>query len=101
MKISTVTSLILILMTTSSGGAQESYDEEPINYSQPSLNNPIAQLQRQIDAGQRQLSFDEQHGYLKSVLDALSISPESQVLVFSKTSFQLHAISPRRPRALY
>lgn len=101
MRISTVASLLIILTATSSGGAQESYEEEPINYSQPSQNNPIAKLQREIDGGQRHLTYDEEHGYLQSVLDALSISEESQVLVFSKTSFQLHAISPRRPRALY
>ncbi|MCA9091508.1 MAG: hypothetical protein KDA90_23080, partial [Planctomycetaceae bacterium] len=41
------------------------------------------------------------HGYLKSLLDALEISPESQVLVFSQTSFQLRKISPSRPRAVY
>lgn len=36
-----------------------------------------------------------------SVLNALDIPVESQVLVFSKTSFQAPRISPRMPRALY
>ena len=47
------------------------------------------------------LEFDEAHGYLRSVLRALGIPVESQVLVFSKTSFQAAAISPEWPRALY
>jgi hypothetical protein len=35
------------------------------------------------------------------VLKALGVAPESQVLVFSKTSFQAPRISPRMPRAIY
>ncbi|MEJ7607781.1 MAG: hypothetical protein WKF37_16290 [Bryobacteraceae bacterium] len=35
------------------------------------------------------------------MLKALGIAPESQVLVFSKTSFQATRIAPRMPRALY
>ena len=40
-------------------------------------------------------------GYLPSLLDRLDINPDSQVLVFSRTSLQRQAISPRRPRAIY
>lgn len=40
-------------------------------------------------------------GPLGSVLDELDISSDSQVLVFSRTSLQRQAISPRRPRAIY
>lgn len=81
--------------------AQEPYDEEPINYSDKSVDNPIARVQEQLDKGDLSLDYDEEHGFLKSVLKALEISPESQVLVYSKSSFQLQQISPRRPRALY
>ena len=81
--------------------AQEPFEQEPINYNDPSEDNPVARLQTQLDEGETELEFDEEHGFLKSVLEALEISPESQVLVYSKTSFQLHAISPRKPRALY
>ncbi|MHC2066465.1 hypothetical protein ACYFX5_03250 [Bremerella sp. T1] len=94
-------SLVWIAFITAPVWAQETYDQEPINYSQPSVDNPIAQLQDRIDEGVEQLTSDEDHGYLASVLKALEISPESQVLVYSKTSFQLQNISPRRPRALY
>ena len=47
------------------------------------------------------LRFDDEHGYLSSVLEALDVPVQSQVLVFSKTSFQAPRISPRMPRALY
>ncbi|MFN3148706.1 hypothetical protein [Bremerella sp.] len=93
--------IAVIVVASSTVLAQEPYDEEPINYSDKSVDNPIARLQEQVDEGKQSLEFDENHGYLKSVLKALEISPESQVLVYSKSSFQLQQISPRRPRALY
>ena len=38
---------------------------------------------------------------LRGLLRRLDIRPDSQVLVFSRTSLQRQAISPRRPRAIY
>jgi hypothetical protein len=75
-------------------------DSEAIRYDTPS-NDPIARLQREIDAGRRKLTRDPKTGYLKPLLEALGIPLSSQSLVFSKTSFQLHRISPDNPRALY
>jgi hypothetical protein len=63
--------------------------------------DPIARLQRRIDRGEAQLSFDAEHGYLASVLRELKIPVASQGLVFSKTSFQSAKISAQTPRALY
>jgi hypothetical protein len=40
-------------------------------------------------------------GDLASLLERLGISSDSQLLVFSKTSFQADKISPRNPRAIY
>ncbi len=81
--------------------AQLEFEKEPINYGQPTGQDPVAELQRQLDAEQAQLEWDDDYGYLKAVLRALEIKSSSQVLVNSKTSFQLRRISPRRPRALY
>ena len=47
------------------------------------------------------LEFEEGSSYLPSVLDRLGVSPDSQTLVFSKTSVQESRISPRTPRAIY
>src|SRR5215472_11165661 len=58
-------------------------------------------MQKELDRGAVTLEYDSRHGYLQSVLRALRISPASQTLVFSKTSFQYPRISPERPRALY
>ena len=40
-------------------------------------------------------------GYLASLLDYFGINPDTQGLVFSKSSFQSSKISPRNPRAIY
>jgi len=47
------------------------------------------------------LDYDAKHGYLESVLEHLEMPASSQMLVFSKTSFQRSLLGPRTPRALY
>ena len=72
-----------------------------IQYAERPVDDPVARLQQKVSSGEVKLEFDETHGYLPSVLRALNVPLESQVLVFSKTSFQAPRISPRMPRALY
>ena len=76
-------------------------DDETIQYTQRVANDPVARLNQRIASGEVQLTHDDQQGYLRSVLEALRVPRESQVLVFSKTSFQASIISPRKPRAIY
>jgi len=77
------------------------YSDAPINYRSQDLSDPVALLQKQIEEGKVSLTYDPDHGYLKSVLALLKVPVESQTLVFSKTSFQYPKISPDHPRALY
>jgi hypothetical protein len=66
------------------------------------LNDPVANLGRQIERGDVKLDFAaDGWGYLQSLLKHLDIKSDSQILVFSKTSFQLTKISPQTPRALF
>ncbi len=81
--------------------AQSLFESEPINYSSAPTDDPITRLQERIDNGKVQLEYDAKHGYLPAVLKTLGIPPESQMLVFSKTSLQRERISPARPRAIY
>jgi hypothetical protein len=81
--------------------ADDHYEQEPIRYSTAPVNDPVARLQKRINAGQVQLKFDDKHGYLASVLEALKAPVSSQTLVFSRTSLQRGRISPKKPRALY
>ncbi len=72
-----------------------------IDYSGPAQHNDVARLIARIGAGKVKLAYSEPRGYLDSLLKALGIDPNSQVLVFSKTSLQADLISPQTPRAIY
>src|SRR5262245_1751732 len=61
----------------------------------------ISALLRQIETGAARLTFDPANGYLRSLLTALQVPVESQVVVFSQTSLQFDLISPRNPRAVF
>jgi hypothetical protein len=77
------------------------YSDAPIHYRSLDLSDPVVELQKQLDQGSATLSYDADHGYLKSVLALLKVPVDSQTLVFSKTSFQYSKIAPEHPRALY
>ena len=100
-KVAALAGFCLLGLIALDAHGQISFDREPINYATAKVTDPISKLQKRIDAGELELQFDEQHGYLKSVLKELGISTASQMLVFSKTSFQQRLISPWSPRALY
>ncbi len=73
-----------------------------ISYFDLETDDPAARLNRKLASGEVTLEYQENGlGYLPSVLKALNVNPDSQVMVFSKTSFQAVRISPREPRALY
>ena len=77
------------------------FSDAPIHYRSEALDDPIATLQKKLDSGEIELTYEPKHGYLRAVLAALRVPVSSQTLVFSKTSFQYPNISPQRPRALY
>ncbi len=77
------------------------YDHPAIQYTQQAPNDAIARLQKQIDSGAVKLDYAPGTGYLPALLKQLGINIDSQVLVFSKTSFQSTKISPRAPRAIF
>jgi hypothetical protein len=64
-------------------------------------NDPVAHLDGRIQRGEVRLQKEPVRGYLRSVLAALDVPESSQVLVFSKTSFQASRISPSNPRAIF
>ncbi len=91
---------LFLMPGTGVNGADE-FEQAPINYSASKPNNSVSRLQEQIDEKSVSLTYDPQFGYLKSLMEALQIPVDSQMLVFSKTSLQIGRISPRTPRALY
>ncbi|MGO9589108.1 MAG: hypothetical protein ACLP3K_03550 [Candidatus Acidiferrales bacterium] len=76
-------------------------DSPPIEYGTRPTTDAVSQLNLQIQQGKVHLQFDDQQGYLRPVLEALDIPIQSQLVVFSKTSFQMYRISPSNPRSLY
>lgn len=77
------------------------YDHPAVAYSKRALSDPVSVLQQKLKAGEMTLRYDRRWGYLPDLLRHLDINTDSQMLVFSKTSFQAALISPARPRAVY
>ncbi len=79
------------------------YDQEypVIDYSGPATHNRVWRMQQRINSGELKLEWEPRWGYLRSLLKALDINPDSQVLVFSRTSLQTDKISATTPRAIY
>lgn len=78
-----------------------SRDHPAIAYTDGPVDDAVAKLSRELHAGTAKLPFDPATGYLRGVLDALDVPVESQVLVFSQTSFQAPRIEENNPRAIY
>src|SRR5688500_1462243 len=77
-------------------------DQHPaIDYRTGALSDPISALQRDLTAGTASLESEGGLGYLRSLLAALDIPVESQMLLFSKTGIQHPHTNPENPRALY
>lgn len=94
-------SLMALLVLVPGVVSAEDYDEAPIRYSATAPDDAVSRLFQRITAGEVTLRWDEQHGWLPSMLEHLRIPVSSQVLVFSKTSLQRERIDPQRPRAIY
>jgi hypothetical protein len=80
--------------------AQLAIDHPAIQYDTRPIDDRVTRLSRDLASGKTTLSRSVE-GYLPSLLRALDVNPDSQTLVFSKTSFQAARIEPRNPRALY
>jgi hypothetical protein len=99
---SALTMAVVVATFCVRSSAQDAFGPDSAReYRTASFDDAITRLQARIDSGSVKLAFSREHGYLPSVLRALDISPASQVLVFSKTSFQKDLISPAAPRSLY
>lgn len=94
-------SAVFLVMFTTPILHADDLDREPINYKKATAKNPVEDLQLRLKQGKTKLAHTDDHGYLKAILKELDVPLSSQVLVFSKTSFQRERITPKTPRALY
>lgn len=76
-------------------------DHPAIRYHATAPDDPVAQLNTKLLQGGARLQFEGPSGYLRSLLGALGIPVESQLLVYSRTSLQAARIRPENPRAIY
>jgi hypothetical protein len=76
-------------------------DHPAIRYHADTPTDPVAELNQKIQTGQVRLTRDAAAGYLRSVLDALQVPVDSQMMVFEKDSVQAFRISPGNPRSLF
>jgi hypothetical protein len=79
----------------------DALDHPAIQYHTREAHDPVAELNKRLASGDVRLAFDLVRGYLPSALDALKITIDSQIAVFSKTSVQAGIISPRNPRTIF
>src|SRR3954470_21446043 len=64
----------------------ESINHPAIAYSTAPSHDLVAELDSRLAQGAASLAFDGAGGYLRSVLDAIQINVDSQLLVLSQTS---------------
>ncbi len=93
--------LALVVTAAPRVARSQEFEQEPIAYSRSQPANCVSQLEQRLVSGEANLTYDSSTGYLRSLLTQLEVPVSSQMLVFSKTSFQRHRIAPRTPRALY
>src|SRR5215467_11793314 len=72
-----------------------------IRYVSTPTTDPVAELTKKMQSGVVQLRRDGAAGYLRSVLDALQVSVDTQMMVFEKDSVQARRISAGNPRSLF
>jgi hypothetical protein len=98
-----VAALVFVSVATAFGKHESLIDiEHPaIQYTNGHLNDPGARLNFRLQYSEVHLKFNGPQGYLRALLDELNIPIDSQIVVFSKTSFQSERISPQNPRSLF
>jgi len=101
---------LMLALTAAASAAWAQLTERPllkaltnpaIEYASRPTTDAIAELIKRVESGSVQLTFDDRTGYLRSVLDALRIPVESQMLVMSKTGVQALHTGPENPRAIF
>ena len=93
--------LLAVSLVTPSVGQGFGESSSSGEYQKAQFTDPVSRLNTRLKSGQARLEWYGRHGFLRSVLRELDISPASQTLVFSKTSLQRGFITPQTPRAIY
>jgi len=76
-------------------------DHSAIEYASGPTRDAVASLNLELANAPGKLSHQTGSGYLQSVLRALQLPVDSQLMVFSKTGLQRAWTNPANPRALF
>lgn len=93
--------LLMILLVQSAPADTDIWDLPPLRYSDSAATDSLAKLAADLASGARKVEGATGLDRLRFVLKELRVPEASQVLVFSKTSFQNPRIHPQNPRSLY
>jgi hypothetical protein len=93
--------LLFFILLQSALADSELWDLPPLRYSDSAATDSLAKLAADLASGARKIEGVTDLERLRFVLKELRVSEASQVLVFSKTSFQNALIHPQNPRSLY
>lgn len=103
-----LTASIVILAATAAATAFEfnglfsgGLDHPAIEYATRPVHNAVTELNARLQRRATGLTYAGNFGYVRSVLEALHVPIESQMVVFSKTSLQQAIISPQHPRSIF
>ena len=89
------------VMAQRAGVFDQSINHPAIQYSTSDSDTVVDALNRKLRDGSAKLVYEPTSGYLRSVLQALDVPVESQVLVYTQTSLQAKHITMDNPRAIY
>lgn len=92
---------LLLSLAASPLVARDDFEQAPVHYSEATPANIVSRLADSVAAGKAAIVYDEETGWLPSILKALDVPVSSQALVFAKNSLQRNRISPLTPRAVY
>ncbi len=93
--------LLLACQSFSGSILAQAYEEPPIQYSASATSNRADFLALAIRAVPEKRFPEAESAALEYLLNEFDVLPETQTLVFSRTSLQRDRISPRTPRALF
>ena len=82
------------------GQSRDEFENSPINYSATQPSDIITALEAEMASGAFVIAGSEKEK-MAALLHKLQVPVESQLLVFSNTSFQRGRIRPEHPRVLY
>ena len=93
--------LLMMILVQCAPADTDVWDLPPLRYSDATATDSVAKLAADLASGVRRVEGKSGLARLRFVLKELQVPEASQVLVFSKTSFQNSLIHPQNPRSLY